>query len=217
MELLKEANKHGINFWDLADQYGSHRFARKALDSLDRKTIVINTKTTARDYEPCRRDLKRFYRELGIDAIDIVLLHGISTGDWNITHKGAMDALAEAKREGRIRAVGISSHSLDALKAAAREEWVDVILVRFNYDGVNMDGTPSEVMEVLTTALQSGKGVYAMKVLGRRSLAHDVEKALRFVAESGCVHAMTVGFTEIAELDEVVRLLERIYPTIAKV
>ena len=92
VDLFNEAYTKGINFWDLADQYGSHRFAREALRSLKRETIVINTKTTARDYKECQSDLKRFHRELGTDTIDIVLLHGKSSGDWNVTHRAAMEA-----------------------------------------------------------------------------------------------------------------------------
>ncbi len=211
MDLFNKADARGINFWDLADQYGSHRFAKEALRSLDREAIVINTKTTARDYKECQSDLKRFFRELETDYIDIVLLHGKTSRDWNVTHRGAMDALREAKQQGRIKAVGISSHGLEALKTAAHESWVDVILARLNYDGVNMDGTPSEVARILTTAVLSGKGVYAMKVLGCGSLANDLEKALRFVVESRCSHAMTIGFTDIAELNAVTDIVERLY------
>jgi aryl-alcohol dehydrogenase-like predicted oxidoreductase len=211
VDLFNRAYERGVNFWDLADQYGSHRFARKALRSLDRQTIVINTKTTASAYKECRRDLERFYRELGTDYIDIVLLHAMSSRDWNVSHRGAMDALGEAREEGRIRAVGVSSHSLEALKTAAQEPWLDIILVRLNYDGVNMDGTPSEIVQVLKSAVQAGKGIYAMKVLGCGALVDDLEKALRFVVESRCVHAMTIGFTDFSELNAVMDIVERLY------
>ena len=50
----------GVNFWDLADQYGSHAHAKEALRSLNRDEIVINTKTTAQDKQSCRDAVGRF-------------------------------------------------------------------------------------------------------------------------------------------------------------
>ena len=201
-ELLENACDLGLSFWDLADQYGSHPQAGSALRRLDRAKIVINTKTTATSYDDCRVALDRFFSELGTDYLDSVLLHGKSKANWNKTNRGAMDALSEAKAEGRIRAVGISSHGLGALKTAAAEPWVDIILARLNYDGVNMDGSPARVIPVLKKAKGNGKGIVAMKVLGCGKLASNPEKCIKFVLESGCIDAMTLGFLSAAEMQQ---------------
>ena len=99
----------GVNFWDLADQYGSHRYAMEALKHIERENLVINTKTTARDYQTCSKAVERFLKELGTDYLDIVLLHGKDSSDWNTGCRGAMDALNDAKERELVRAVGISS------------------------------------------------------------------------------------------------------------
>ena len=210
VELFKVGYELGVTFWDLADQYGTHPHAREALKGIDRSEIVITTKTTARDYGKARSDVERFLRELGTDYLDIVLLHAISSPKWNVDRRGAMDALAEAKGKGLIRAVGISCHSLSALEKAADEPWLDVILVRLNRAGVNMDGSPDRVIPILHRAARNGKGIYAMKVLGCGPLTGDPERAIRFVMDLGCVHAMTIGHTEHEQLRRNVEIIEKI-------
>lgn len=202
----------GVSFWDLADQYGSHAAASAALRRVDRSTLVLATKTTATDRPACERDLARFLQELGTSYLDVVLLHAVSDGAWNARCAGAMDALRAAKEAGIVRAVGVSLHSLAALKTAAKEPWVDVMLARLNWAGTNMDGPPQEVLPVLLDAREAGKGIYAMKVLGCGELANDVRRAVRFVAEAGCVDALTIGPTEDHHLTELARAVEELWP-----
>ncbi len=210
VDMLVEAYRRGINFWDLADQYGSHAHARKALEQLDRARIVINTKTTASDYKACCKDIDRFLRELKTDYFDSVLLHGKSASTWQTDCSGAMEALNEAKRAGKVRAVGLSCHSLEALEAAASQPWVDVLLARLNYSGTNMDAGPKKVLPILERAISNGKGVYAMKVLGCGVLASNPERAFRFVMDSGCAQAMTIGFLSQEEMRASIELYESI-------
>jgi predicted aldo/keto reductase-like oxidoreductase len=152
----------------------------------------------------------RFLRELGTDYLDIVLLHGRRSGDWNVQYRPAMNALSEAKDKGLVKAVGISCHGLDALKVAATEPWVDVILARINYADTRMDASTDQVLPVLQTASDNGKGIYAMKVLGCGPLASEPEKAIRYVLNLDCIHAMTIGHTEDAQLEQNVAIVERL-------
>jgi aryl-alcohol dehydrogenase-like predicted oxidoreductase len=207
VNLLKLGYELGVNFWDLADQYGSHKHAKEALKGINREDIVITSKTIARDYRACLKDVERFLREIGTDYLDVVLLHAKGSGDWNVKFRGPMDALSEAKDKGLVRAVGISSHSFEALKTAASEPWVDVILVRINYAGVNMDAPPEWVIPVLERAHNAGKGIYAMKVLGCGPLTSDPERAIRYVMGLGCVDAMTIGHTDHAHLRRNVEII----------
>jgi aryl-alcohol dehydrogenase-like predicted oxidoreductase len=206
---LVSGYERGVGFWDLADQYGSHRHAREALQQVAREKVVINTKTTARNYRACRKDIERFLVELDTDYLDIVLLHGRDTSDWNHKYKGAMDALDEAKEKGLVRAVGISSHRLEGIRTAAEEPWVDVMLVTLNYAGARMGTGPEAVIPVLREAHARGKGIYAMKVLGCGRLTSDPERAIQYILGLDCVHAMTIGHTENAQLDRNIEIIER--------
>ncbi|MBN1685715.1 MAG: aldo/keto reductase [Spirochaetales bacterium] len=200
----------GINFWDLADLYGSHPFAKKALEAFEREQVVIMTKTMAKDADGCRHDIDRFLEELGTDYLDIVLMHGKTSGNWTREDRGVMDVLSEAKKRGVIRAVGISAHSYRALETAVQEPWVDIMLVRYNYSGVQMDGDPGEIEKVMQAAQKNGKGTVAMKVLGEDALASDPEKAIRFVAQTDCVNAMTIGYQSDEELAQCVAIVKTI-------
>jgi predicted aldo/keto reductase-like oxidoreductase len=121
-----------------------------------------------------------------------------------------MNALSEAKTKGLVKAVGISCHGLDALKVAATEPWVDVILARVNHAGTRMDASPDRVLPVLQAAYDNGKGIYAMKVLGCGPLASDPEKAIRYILNQGCIHAMTIGHTDDVQLEQNVAIIERL-------
>jgi len=207
---LRNGYDIGVNFWDLADQYGSHQCAREALRHIERESVVINTKTTARDYQTCSEAVERFLRELDTDYLDIVLLHGKDSSDWNTEYRGAMDALNDAKERDLVRAVGVSSHRLDGIKTAAAEPWLDVMLVTLNYASVRMSAPQEEVVPVLREAHARGKGIYAMKVLGCGPLTSDPEKAIRYILELDCVHAMTIGHTEDTQLSQNVGIIERL-------
>jgi len=200
----------GVNFWDLADMYGSHSCAREALKYVERENIVINTKTTARDYQACSEAVERFLSELNTDYLDIVLLHGKSSSDWNTEYKGAMEALNDAKEKKLVRAVGISSHGIDGIRTAASEPWVDVILARLNCASVQMDTSKEEVVPVLREAHSRGKGIYAMKALGCGPLTSEPERAIKYILDMDCVHAMTIGHTDDAHLSQNVKIIERL-------
>jgi predicted aldo/keto reductase-like oxidoreductase len=185
------------------------------LQSMTRDEIVINTKTSAQDAQTCRDAVSRFLYELGTDYLDIVLLHGKHSDDWNIKYRPAMNMLSELKDKGLVKAVGISCHSLDALKVAATEPWVDVILARVNYADIRMDASTDQVLPVLQTAYNNGKGIYAMKVLGCGPLASDPEKAIRYILNLDYIHAMTIGHTEDVQLEQNVAIIERLSGTSA--
>ena len=68
-DLFKAAYDSGINFWDSADQYGSHPHLREALKSVPRDKVVILSKTHARTASEMKADLDRFRRELNTDYI----------------------------------------------------------------------------------------------------------------------------------------------------
>ena len=208
-EAIIDSYDLGISFWDLADLYGSHPFAKKALKKFNRNDIVIMTKTQATNYKGCKKDIDLFLKEIGTDYLDMVLLHCKIAGDWNVAERGAMDALSEAKAAGKIRAVGISAHSYQALETAVNEPWVEVLLARYNYDGAHMDGEPAKIEKIIRAARENGQGTIAMKVLGEGSLSSDPEKAIRFVAETDCVDAMTIGYMSHDEMRQCAGIVDR--------
>jgi len=210
--LLQESYERGITFWDAADGYGTHPHLARALQAVPRERVVIATKTMSRSKKDASKDIERFRREIGTDVLDIVLMHFVTTPDWERSCAGAMEALSRAKEQGSVRAVGISSHNLGALQRAATSDWVDIVLARINYAGTNMDAEPERVVPVLRELYDAGKAVYGMKVLGRGSLAGHARQAIDFVLGLGTVEAITIGTTTQAQLTENIQLVEELAP-----
>lgn len=201
-ELLRAAVDQGITFWDLADGYGSHPHAREALKTVARDKVVILTKTRASSAQEMRADLDRFRREIGVDRIDIVLLHCMTSANWPKQKQGAMEVLAEAKAQGVIRAHGVSCHDLGALRTAAATEWVDVDLARLNPAGAVMDGTVDQVLPVLAEMKRKGKGIIGMKILGAGQLVSRADEALQYATAAPVLDAFTIGAASRRELED---------------
>src|ERR1051326_5573464 len=175
--LLRHGYDQGLRFFDLADAYGSHPHAAEALKHVPRDKVTVLTKTWARDPKEARADLDRFRKELGTDYLDVALMHCVTEPDWNVRYRGVMDVFEEAKQKGIIRAHGCSCHSIEALRAAARDPWVEIDLVRINPIGRHMDADPDTVISVIREMKAAGKGIVGMKILaeGDRSEEHTSE------------------------------------------
>jgi len=137
--LLLFALERGINFWDTAFQYGTYLHVKEALKRVKRSEIVLATKLTASRERDALRDFDASLKEVGTDYFDICLLHAVRTEAEFRQSAGAFDALLKLKGEGKIRAVGLSSHGLSALKSVLKTPEIDVVWARVNYAGLNMD------------------------------------------------------------------------------
>jgi 1-deoxyxylulose-5-phosphate synthase len=202
-DLLRSGVDQGLSFWDVADDYGSHPGVKEALKTVPRDKVVIMTKTEAKDEWTMNREIDRFRKELGVDVIDMVLLHCTFSRDWPKRRAGAMAVLSWAKSRGIIRAHGVSCHTLKALKTAAETDWVDVTLARFNPAGVQMDDDPDVVAPVLNAMKARGKGVIGMKILGAGYLAMSkrIDEALQYALASP-LDAFTIGAENQAQLSD---------------
>lgn len=211
-DLLRLAYDRGATFWDAADAYGTHPHVAKALREIPRHNVVLATKTMARKGEKVAQDVERFLRELDTDVLDVVLLHFITRPDWPQRYADAMETLSRAKEAGKVRAVGVSCHGLRALRAAAEADWAEVVLVRINPAGVNMDASPAKVAPVIERMYAAGKAVYGMKVLGCGQLAGSARAAVEYVLQLGTVHAITIGISSREHLYQNLRLVEELAP-----
>jgi aryl-alcohol dehydrogenase-like predicted oxidoreductase len=206
-DLLTYGFDQGQNFWDAADQYGTHEHLREGMRRVGKNRVVVLTKTRAKTAADTKADLDRFRRELGRDYLDIVLLHCMQTDNWNKELAGPMEVLERAREQGIVRAHGVSCHTLGALKTAAKEPWVQVDLARINAHQAEMDADPQTVLSVLREMKRNGKALIGMKIFGAGKLVHDVDSALRFAAMNDLLDAFTIGFASREQLDEVIRKL----------
>ena len=211
--VIRSAYEKGIRFFDCADAYGTHPFTRDALKSYPRESYVICTKMwTQRGGipEPDRPDaatvVDRFRKELNTDYIDLVQIHLMTSPAWTDEQKKYMDDLETLKAKRIIKAHGVSVHSLDALKLAATSPWVDVVHVRINPFGENMDSRdPAEVTPVIRKIHDTGKGVIGMKLIGNGKFRDDPEKintSVKFTLGLGTVDLIIIGFEKPEQIDD---------------
>jgi len=101
-ELLVAAVDHGVNFFDLAEIYGSHPHMREALRHI-RKPVVIASKSGAKTAEAMETSVKRALDEIGVGRLDIFKLHSVDSLEDLEGRRPAWDALLKAKSDGLVR------------------------------------------------------------------------------------------------------------------
>jgi aryl-alcohol dehydrogenase-like predicted oxidoreductase len=216
VKIARYAQERGVTFYDAADLYGSHQNVKEILKEVPREKATILTKIWTRpekwNQDTPVKTIDRFRIETGSDYFDILLLHCMTNGKWQEERKPYIEALSEAKQKGIVKTIGLSCHSFDALKLAAEDPWVDVILARINPEGVIMDASPEEVMAVLKKAHDSGKGIIGMKIYGEGRFTEEAqrEKSLQYAIGSGNIDSMTIGVTTTEQIDENVNRIMRI-------
>ncbi len=210
--LLRHAYDRGVRMFDCADTYGTHGIMAEALKTMDRDKLTISSKIWTREGgipEKERPDanivVDRFRKEMGVDYFDLVQIHCMVDTDWTDSMKRQMEIMENLKAKGIIRAHGVSVHTLDAMKAAVADPWVDVLHARINPYGLSMDKPdPAEVVEVIHQMHATGRGIIGMKLVGNGDIKNDSEKidhSLRFVLGLGSVDMMIVGFESAEQVD----------------
>ena len=211
-KLLRDGYERGVRTYDLADLYGTHTYLPPALAGIPRDKYNLISKIWWNHGgipESERPDadvvVARFLKELKTDYVDLLLLHCVTAPDWPVQLRSQMEILTKLKAQGKIRALGVSCHSLAALEAAAAEPWVESVHTRINPYGMSMDGPPDVVVPVLKKLHAAGKGVIGMKLIGEGRLRNDDarrDESVKFVLGLGCVDILNVGFEKIEEVDD---------------
>jgi predicted aldo/keto reductase-like oxidoreductase len=221
-DLMHYAFEKGIRYIDTAENYKTHSWVNNAIKGLAREKLFILTKMPRVPENPMET-LDRYRKELGVEYLDAVLVHAVSTPNWDEERKKVLDALELAKSKGIIRSHGVSCHSLTALRTAAQLDWVDVNLVRINPQGVIMDmlnpgrGKTSneshvpDVVEQLKIMRKNGHGIIGMKIFGENGFKSfkDRERSMNYIWQSGLVDSITIGFKNKKEIDETIMLANK--------
>lgn len=178
--LLGCAHDMGVNFIDTAPAYG---YSEERLGDLlwkERKDWVISTKV-GEEFEASkfsnegvssfdfsakhtRMSVERSLRRLRTDYLDLVLIHSDGNDLEILQNSGALHTLQQLKQEGWIRALGISSKTLEGGLAAA--EVCDAVMLVYNRDY-------TVEKAVIDKCAQQGAAVLLKKVLASGHICHD--------------------------------------------
>jgi hypothetical protein len=95
---------------------------------------------------------------------------------------------------------------MEALKTAAKTDWVQVDLARINPAGIAMDSrNPEDVLAVLRDMKSKGKGVIGMKILGAGRLRDRADECLQYALALDCVDCFTIGAESMTEFTDLTR------------
>jgi len=206
--LICYAFERGINFIDMAELYETYPYMREALKTIPRSEYVIASKCYAYTEEMAKESLEDALEALGTDYIDIFMLHEQMNEMTLRGHKEAIDYFIKMKQEGVIRAFGISTHYIAAVKAALNHPEIEVIHPITNIGGLGIqDGSIDEMVEALNAFRANGGGVYGMKPFGGGNFLKQKEACYAFVFGAPFLDSVAFGMQSKDEIDQNVNRL----------
>jgi len=192
----------GITFIDTANAYTtSEERIGKALIG-QRERPIIATKTGHRQRDGVERHLKLSLEHLGVDCIDLYQFHGVSDSnalEMVLDPKGPMAAMQEAKKAGKIKHIGITSHSMDIAKEAVKSDQFETIMFPFNF----ITCEPAD--ELLPLTRKHDVGFIVMKPLAG-GLLDNVAIAFKYLFQFPDIVSIP-GIEKPHEIDEIVQVL----------
>lgn len=194
ISLIQKAYKNGINFFDTARFYtDSEEKLGEALIGI-REKVYIATKTAAVTADDFWKDLGISLHNLQTDYIDIYQFHNPSFCPKPNDGSGLYEAMSEAKKQGKIRHIGITNHRLQVAKEAIDSGLYEVLQFPFCYLATEKD------IEIVEKCKKANMGFIAMKALSG-GLITNSEAAYAFLSEYEQVLPIW-GVQREKELDE---------------
>lgn len=198
--VLETAFDYGVNIVDTAELYNNYPYLKEAVKNR-RSKVIISTKSYAYSKETAEKSLKKALEEIGTDYIDIFSLHEQESEHTIRGHYEAIEFLIKAKEKGIIRAIGISTHAVAAVKASLKYPEIEVVHPIINIAGLGIiDGTREDMLEAIDAAAKAGKGIYAMKALGGGNLIKSAGECFDFVLNNKNINSVAVGMQSKAEV-----------------
>lgn len=200
--LIRYGYERGINFLDSAELYETYPHIRQALKHIDRSDYVIASKCYAYSKETAEESFEKALKGLGTDYIDIFMLHEQMSGLTIKGHYEAIEYFLKMKSQGKIRAFGISTHYVEAVRAALKFPEIQVIHPITNINGLGIqDGTMDDMYAALKAYKANGGGVYGMKPLGGGNLLSNVEACFDYVLNLDVLDSVAFGMQSFDEID----------------
>ncbi|MCI7607410.1 MAG: aldo/keto reductase [Spirochaetales bacterium] len=157
--LIRKAYENGVDFFDTARAYSDSEEKLGYATEDFRDKIYIATKTAAKNGEDLKKDLETSLSLLKTDYIDIYQFHNPPFCPKPGDGTGLYEAALEAKKEGKIRHIGITNHRLGVAKEAIESGLYETLQFPFSY----ISG--SKELELIKMCKEKDMGFIAMKGL----------------------------------------------------
>lgn len=206
--VVRTALEGGITFMDTATLYGTYAHIAHGLKGW-KGEVTICTKTHARtDRKMAEEHIEKARSELGRDTLDVMLCHCARNPFTEEEWGPSLEVLVHARAKGRIKMIGMSTHLIEGVRAAAQHPEIDVIHPLINIKGMGIvDGTRDQMLQAIHEAHESGKFLYAMKSLAGGNFVPDREEALRYIFSQPDLDAAVVGMVTPLEVEWNIKFL----------
>jgi aryl-alcohol dehydrogenase-like predicted oxidoreductase len=200
LELLSIAKEEGINLLDTAPAYGTSEERLGKLITKQRHDWVICSKAgeefmngeSSYHFSPdfLRNSVERSLQRLRTDFIDVLLIHSNGEDKKIIMDDGVLETLKTLKKEGLIRAQGISTKTIEG-GLLAIDQGADVVMVTYN------PVTPDE-RPVILHAHTKNTGIFIKKAFASGHLQKisgddPVRTAIEFIFKEPGVTSIILG------------------------
>ena len=188
----------GVTFLDTATGYttSEERIGKAIIGR--RAQVILATKTPARDRATALQHLEQSLRRLQVDTIDLWQFHNVSTFEalaQVLGPDGALVAAHQAFQAGKVRHIGITSHSMGVALKAVPLGHFETIQFPFNF----VTSEPAD--SLLPLARQHDLGFIAMKPLGGGMLS-DAHLCIKYLLQFDSV-LPDPGIQRVEEIEEI--------------
>ena len=210
-EALFRAFSLGVNFVETGRLYGESEYlVGRALRrrGKDADAVYVASKTLKRGRDGALKELERSLAHLGLESVDIYQLNDVDEESWHqvMANGGALEGLREAREQGLVRFIGLTSHSAEVLRWAVGSGQFDTIEVK--YSPFNREGEA-----VIRLAQRRDIGVIGMKpfggfgMLGSLRASPDVQALdagmlLRYALSNRYLSVVISGMRFVREVEE---------------
>ncbi|MBT3382775.1 MAG: aldo/keto reductase [Prolixibacteraceae bacterium] len=180
-ELVAKAYDLGVNYYDVAPNYGNAQEKMGPALKPFRKDCFLACKTHMRDAVGAQNTLEDSLTKLQTDYFDLFQLHALSSVEQveqAFGTGGAMETIIKAKKEGKIKYVGFSAHSVDAALLTMKNYDFDSILFPLNFACWNAGNFGPQVY---AEAEKRGMGILALKAMALTPLKNGEERLYKNV------------------------------------
>src|ERR1700741_3341443 len=174
--IVAEAVDRGINYFDVAPSYGDAQGRVGPALAPYRKNCFLACKTEGRTKDDSRKQLEESLRLLKTDHVDLYQFHALTKMtelDKVLGPGGAMETMEAAKKEGKIRYIGFSVHSVETALAALDRYNFDTVLFPVNFV---LFSQANFGPQILKKAQEKGMGILALKAMAKTVWPEEQKK-----------------------------------------
>jgi predicted aldo/keto reductase-like oxidoreductase len=173
--VVKLAIDAGVNYFDVSPSYGDAEIKLGQALEPYRKNVFVSCKTDGRNKEDSRKELEQSLKNMRTDHFDLYQLHAVTTiADVKtiLGKGGAIETCLEARKEGKIRFIGFSAHSVEAATALINGFSFDTIMFPFNLHSWYAGNFGPQV---LALAQEKKMGIIALKAMAKEPWPHNAD------------------------------------------